>query len=200
MTSPGADVRAAGPGVGAPARALILVGIGLLVLGLVSVAIHCGREDRGWLRAADGGDAWWPAGAVPLVLVLEDDAAPWAPVLTEAAERWSSVAGRAVIVIGGADPGALGAVPVTVAGLCDETRPHARLSIGAGGAVHLAAVALPLECPPERRLRIAVHELGHLLLLEHDDAESSALYPAAGLGAWDISDADRARIRGRYGP
>ncbi len=54
--------------------------------------------------------------------------------------------------------------------------------------------------PADAVRRLLVHELGHLLGLEHDDARDSVMYPHVGpAGEYEVSTADRVLLREMYG-
>lgn len=150
--------------------------------------------DRGFLEVECGTPRWAPH-RFPLRVSLSPEAIEWSPALDGAIVRWNAEAARPLFV---ATP--TGARPdvIVALGYDDPGHGRTRLRWGAGCVVGEATVTVPGAMRRERDRDVtALHELGHVLGLDHDLDAASVMYPAIVPGSHRaISEGDLERVRG----
>jgi len=194
---------------------LLVFAFAVVVVAVASVYLYTQMEDRGF-RAVDGRPTVWTQHALPLNVIVgltvDDDA--WTVALDEGARRWNGVAGREILVVhvlpaSGALPSVSGSF-VTVemsedvgddTGEPEVTNPHTKLFWRDDGTLIAAKILLPSSkiIDDGSMRRVAAHELGHVLGLDHDDQMESVMFWKAFSSAGVISESDAALIASTYG-
>lgn len=184
------------------ARALLLIAAGSAAVVALTAYILLSSQDRGFISAPCG-ELRQP-GLGPLRVVLEPEAAEWLPPIMVCAAKWNSAASRELF----APPDVFGAFgwPPSDAdvliewtngdALPDDGIGEARLDFGSDCRIKLVTLQMPGLAPKGLWEKIACHELGHALGLDHDDQETSYMFPRTKLYSQTIvSAADSARLK-----
>lgn len=196
----------------------------LVLLLTSSCAIFPDSRDHGWMVVpSTNAPIRWQARDLPIDLLVHPSGVFWYQHVVKAAKIWNEWLGREAFRVGGdLRPDAVaylesspGVVPifgfqvdpsckVEVTTLC---WPHTRTSAQETGQIEAVSMMLPLDLPlaltPDATW-IVVHELGHVLGLDHDDqALDSLMVPSFAIPL--ISDpqvtrADLQRLTAWYFP
>jgi predicted Zn-dependent protease len=195
-------------------RTWLLLAAFFIVLGaLLTRHILSERVDRGFLVASCGEERWAPAD-IPVPVYLDAGSVEWADDVVVAIAFWAPYlryAGTLPADARGADPIVRVVTDAALAGGMEEdgnaspAEGESTLSWDAHCRLRRVEVRLPPPPVSQRmRLRIAEHELGHALGLDHDSEDimrprMSAMLPA-GISHHDaelLLHAYSAGLRGR---
>lgn len=186
----------------------------LLALALFAQPLDPATDIGFQTRSDNGAEHHWAPSAFPLQLRWLEGSS-WEEALVAAASFWNAALGENVFEIGAIvnsdirtwdSSGPRGVVFVrgveqrsfaekdTLATARNETAPS--------GQIHYAVVSFCAVCVPSEdgREEVMIHELGHVLGLEHDTMlPESRMFPKVGkVPAPIVTEGDRARLRARY--
>lgn len=200
-------------------KALIMVASAVLVIaGAVALIMHR-RQDRGFMvgkcvPTSNTEDPLTWSAEFPIPMQMATDATEWAGVAYVSVATWNDAAGRQLI----GDPSI---AQMTGRTACNESgephdpvifvsrlnsdgvdeKGHAHLYWDAQCHIRCAEIALPGLASKELWDKIAAHEVGHALGLDHDDYEDSAMYFGDRAMAWgmgQITAKDKSLLRSTY--
>lgn len=155
--------------------------------------------------------AHWSPDALPLPLVLHPSLRNWQGVLELAAQRWNAAARQTVLLV--LPPADIPTEelreyegPVLVLPVFDSPQTVYWVDEATGRFMYAYIGVDPTIEAFDEALTAMVHELGHLLGLQHDDADSQpysvmgdSLSPSR-IQLYRIEPDDAETVRSRYGP
>lgn len=158
-------------------------------------------HDVGFIRAPSGALIHQNAKYLPLLVAIRPNATDWSPIIKAAIHEWNEMLGFPAFFYLGvlkADiPPMDGVIPVGI----DAAKQHradtyftAELQTG---LMHRCYVEMPVGSYSTRAATLmAMHELGHVLGLDHDnDLPRSLMHPEMSSINIAVTDADIARLR-----
>ena len=188
--------------------ALSVASAGLLILTGCEEPV-----DRGLLTTPAGHALVWAPDRLPVRLQFDPHLAGWVAPFRRSAAFYEREIGQALVIVPAtpwikqeieADTVAVQACPSDAWG-CSARNPQTRLHWFPDGQVYSADISLPADLilDDSGRYRVAQHELGHLLGLDHDTVRDSVMHYRlrtlldAG-SRLRLTSADRERLRARY--
>ena len=174
----------------------------LLVVG--GIALSKSLEEPGLIPSKiDGRGIRWEKSRFPLQIVVDPTVSDWYMDVMYAAYLWNIKTGLPLFAIPvlksteGLDD-IYGLILVREASVASF--PHTNLGYTFLGNIIDAPIYLPPGVPDSITARVAVHELGHVLGLDHDPSnQTSVMYPTALTSEFGITDHDITVLREIYG-
>ena len=139
--------------------------------------------DEGFIKASDGKEIHQDENRMPILIVMYPDAEAWSDTMKEATEDWNMLLGFNAFTFVGVIDRPIEPSPGLVPVLIDENKQNrADTFFGVDkktGFMQVAAIVMPVGKYTRRiALLFAMHELGHVLGLDHDpDLHNSLMHP-----------------------
>lgn len=204
-------------------KTILSVIIVLSSIGIAIAVLFTHRTDRGFLRRdcmskspMDRGQKFgalmWTPPNVPIPVRVTTTAKEWTVPVENAVRRWNLETGIQIFGVPRElslfeeshvqDPVILVDISNSDGESYEDGETPAHLDFDSGCNLHRVALRMPHLAPKGDREKIALHELGHAIGLDHDDLESSVMYPGGKAIAWgmdEITARDRELLRKTYG-
>jgi hypothetical protein len=190
-----------------------LILLGAIVGVIVGIVTKGGWKDRGFMRTDDGKHPLcWLKSSLPIACLVHPDAPlAWRATYHAAALRLNAAVGTMLFDPVAQEPplnySLSGPVPAGFILLC-TSEPAGELQVDHGhtslrwgrsdGRIFSCVVTVPTETP--QRAAVMLHELGHVLGLDHDELTSSIMFPTLGSrqDPGELSDEDILRLKKAY--
>lgn len=190
--------------------ATLLAGAALVLAAIVAVILWAkDKGDRGALAALKKWDPTWP----PITITLHEDlaGAQWknfVVALHAAVLFWNGETELplfAPLEDLGTGRGVVPVIPkaAIVGDTKGEGLASTKLTFNAEGVIESAVIYVDRrkisKLTPDQLERVAAHELGHVLGLDHDESSWSVMHPRATSAPLELSKKDRRLLRAAYG-
>lgn len=149
----------------------------------------------------------WDRADIPFVIFVDKSAQSWVPEIYVAINYWNSMLAAPLFSFGGIVEidsdyrGGNGVITVRNVANTELKHPHTSLYFEQEtGKIHAAPMFLPDDCPSVYKFRVAVHELGHVMGLDHDQSPKSIMYPYITFGPFEVTDSDVTLLKEWYLP
>lgn len=161
-------------------------------------------KDEDFVKTDSGASIHQDVARLPLIIVVHQEAAKWAPIVEQAINEWNENLGFQAFLYVGLSSSAIPPMPGIIPVVIDEKQRNQANTLFSAeiktGKISLCMIIMPAGQYSRRvATLLAMHELGHALGLGHDDdLPKSLMHPILTAINVAITDHDIEILRARY--